>query len=204
MIKAVLFDFDGVLTTEPSGSSATCKYISIRTGIDLEKLESEYRKYNDDLLWGKISHSDIWPTLCDNLEYDISMNVLYESFIYTPIDGQMLKIAYELKQKGHIIGMVTDNKTDRIDSIVEFHNWNDLFDVIAVSANVGSRKTSHGIFFKTLDDLKLAANQCVFIDNHEENLIIPKQLGMATIYFDHAKRDYKELLRQLSGMGCVL
>lgn len=90
-----------------------------------------------------------------------------------------------------------------MDSIVKHHNWSDLFDVITVSANIGSGKDSYEIFTKTLADLNLPANQCVFIDNRQENLIIPKQLGMATIYFDHAKRDYKDLISNLSRIVCV-
>jgi len=34
MIKAVFFDFDGVLTLDKTGSLTTARYISVATGID--------------------------------------------------------------------------------------------------------------------------------------------------------------------------
>lgn len=34
MIKAVLFDFDGVLTTDATGSQSICNYICKETGVD--------------------------------------------------------------------------------------------------------------------------------------------------------------------------
>jgi putative hydrolase of the HAD superfamily len=42
MIKAILFDFDMVLTTDGSGSQSICEYISKKTGIDLELFKKEY------------------------------------------------------------------------------------------------------------------------------------------------------------------
>lgn len=39
MIKAILFDFDGVLTTDRTGSLSICNYICKKTGIDLELLK---------------------------------------------------------------------------------------------------------------------------------------------------------------------
>ena len=47
MIKAVLFDFDGVLTTDATGSESICKYISIEAGIEYTLLLNTYRQiYN--------------------------------------------------------------------------------------------------------------------------------------------------------------
>ena len=37
MIKAVLFDFDGVLTTDATGSESILNYICKKTGLDIEK-----------------------------------------------------------------------------------------------------------------------------------------------------------------------
>ncbi|MEA4831158.1 hypothetical protein SDC9_139860 [bioreactor metagenome] len=204
MIKAILFDFDGVLTTDATGSTSICNYISMYTGISLEAFKSEYYKYNNDLLYGKITHVDIWQKLCDNLNYNISMDILNDSFINTPIDKQMLFLAETLKIKGYKIGMITDNKADRINCIVKHLNWSKVFDVITVSANIGSGKNCEEIFIQTIESLNLLPNECVFIDNQEKNLIIPKQMGIMTIYFDHIKRDYENLINELSKIGCIL
>ena len=96
--------------------------------------------------------------------------------------------------------MITDNKVDRIREILSFHNLEDLFDVVTVSAEVKCGKTDRAIFDKTLEALNVAPNQSVFIDNSQKNLVVPAELGMLTILFDDEKRnigDFKGMLMQL-------
>lgn len=204
MIKAILFDFDGVLTTDATGSLSICNYICKKTGLDIEIFENEYYKYNDDLLYGKINHEDIWGKLCKELNYKIDINILYESFINTPIDVQMIAFIDELKQQNYKIAMVTDNKKDRIDDIVKYYDWNKIFDSITVSAEIGSGKDYSEIFVKTIECLNVNADECVFIDNQEKNLIIPKSMGMNVVYFDHEKRNYEKLIEEFKNLSINL
>jgi putative hydrolase of the HAD superfamily len=204
MIKAILFDFDGVLTTDETGSQSICNYICNKIGMDIEIFKKEYYKYNDDLLYGKINHENIWEALCIGLDRKIDINILYESFINTPIDNRMIEIVDELKKHNYKIGMVTDNKKDRIDDIVRYYDWNRIFDAITISAEVGSGKDCNEIFMKTIDYLNVNADECVFIDNQEKNLIIPKSMGMNVIYFDHIKRNYEELILEFKSLSIVL
>jgi len=53
---------------------------------------------------------------------------------------QMIAFIDELKQQNYKIGMVTDNKKDRIDAIVKYYDWNKIFDSITVSTEIGSGK----------------------------------------------------------------
>ena len=200
-IKAILFDFDGVLTMNATGSASICNYVSAQAKIPLETFESAYRECNDDLLYGKIKHSDIWEDLCRSLNSNIDIKLLYDSFINTPLDKTMLTYAERLKRQGYKIGMITDNKADRINTIIKHFKLSPLFDTVCVSAIAGSGKDGVLIFEKALNGLRLSANECVFIDNHEKNLIIPKQMGMEAIYFNHIKRDYKLFESQLENFG---
>jgi len=204
MIKAILFDFDGVLTTDATGSQSICNYICMKTGLDVEVFKKEYYKYNNDLLDGKINHENIWETFCKEINTSIDINILYESFINTPIDSKIMALIDGLKQQNYIIGMVTDNKKDRIDDIVKYYEWNKMFDVITISADIGSGKEYKEIFLKTIENINVKAKECVFIDNQEKNLIIPKSIGMNVIYFDHEKRNYEELIRQLKDLSIIL
>jgi len=204
MIKAILFDFDGVLTTDATGSQSICNYICMKTGLDAQVFKKEYYKYNNDLLDGKINHENIWETFCKGINMSIDINTLYESFVNTPIDNKMMALIDELKQQNYIIGMVTDNKKDRIDNIVKYYEWNKIFDVITISAEIGSGKDYKEIFVKTIENINANADECVFIDNQEKNLIIPKSMGMNVIYFDHEKRNYEELILELKNLSIIL
>ena len=89
--------------------------------------------------------------------------------------------------------MITDNKADRINTIVNNTLLKEFFDIIVISADVHSRKSERKIFEETLKLSSLKAEECVFIDNTASNLVVPAQMGFTTIYFDDDKRDLRDL-----------
>lgn len=185
MIEAVLFDFDGVLTLDESGSQSICNYVSSATGIDKNLFAIEYRKYNATLQTGKQKHEEIWDKICCAIRHNIDIDVLYDSFINTPINFEMLELVCEIKCKNYKVGIVTDNKADRMKIISEHHNnWDDIFDFVAVSAEIGSGKSQEYIFLKTFQVLDVKPEECIFIDNTKANLVIPQKLGVKTIFYN--------------------
>jgi putative hydrolase of the HAD superfamily len=92
--------------------------------------------------------------------------------------------------------MVTGNRADKIRSIIDHHQWDNLFDGIAVSAEIGSGK-KEDIFLSIFRLLAVNPEDCVFIDNNKENLIIPQGLGVTAIFFDHGKNDVTGLREAL-------
>ncbi len=196
MIKAILFDFDGVLTTDKTGSQSIINYLSEKTGIPYDTLKLVYASFNQDLLSGSLKHEDMWQDFCDRIGTSIDYALLTDSFWNTPIDNDMITLVKQLKSS-YAIGMVTDNKCDRIDAIVQYHGWDDLFDVISVSAAFGSGKTDERIFTETLSALGIRPEESVFVDNTAKNLMIPEQLGMHTILFDDANRNIIQFTEQL-------
>lgn len=152
MIKAVLFDFDGVLTIEKTGSAAITKYIAKRCGLPAEQMRSCYRRYNQALLLGETTHAEIWPAFCEALGQSLDYQLLTDSFRATELDADMLHLLRQLRTE-YRIALVTDNKSDRIRTILECNNLDDLFDAVAVSAELGSGKTDRRIFDYVLERL---------------------------------------------------
>ena len=113
----------------------------------------------------------------------------------------MVDLVDRLKEKNYKIGMVTDNKKDRIDNIVQYYDWDKLFDTITISSEIGSGKDGNVIFERTIDYLNVNANECVFIDNQEKNLIIPKRMEMNVVYFNHDERNYEELIQKFKELS---
>jgi len=147
MIKCILFDFDGVLTIDKTGSTSITNYISRKTNISL--------------------------------------------------DEKMFNYIKELKNT-YYIGLVTDNKEDRIEAILDHKNYKRYFDIVAISAKVHSGKDDCRIFQYVLDDMNGAAEECVFIDNTAKNLIVPAEMGMRTLLFDDENRDFEGFVQRLN------
>jgi len=205
MIKAILFDFDGVITIDKTGSFTICKYISSIINIDYEIFSSAYRKYNEELLSGKTNHSQIWESLCLDIGINVPKNILIDSFRNTALDESMLDLIKRLKRSHYKIALVTDNKQDRIEEIFKYKKIGKYFDVVAISSEIGSGKENEEIFIKTIKELKVNYDECIFIDNQRKNLIVPKMKGIKTIYYNDEEKNVSKLEKELIDDGvCVI
>jgi phosphoglycolate phosphatase-like HAD superfamily hydrolase len=99
LIKAVFFDYDGVLTKDKTGSLTTTRYISDASGIDRALVEAAFARHNDDLTPGRTTHAQIWQALCSELGRDISISLLYAAFESTPLNQDMFAPARTLKRR---------------------------------------------------------------------------------------------------------
>ena len=203
MIKAVLFDYDGVLTLDKSGSYSICKYISQNADVDYELFSTEYKKYNDDLLLGKVTHEQIWNQLCKNVNTNISIKYLFDSFKNTPMNLKMIELVKKIK-KNNKTALITDNKKDRIDAAKLDFELSKLFDAILVSAEIGSQKNKENIYNKAVKELGVVYDECVFIDNQECNLILPNKIGMKTIFYNHKENNIKRLVTELKLLNVTI
>ena len=59
--------------------------------------------------------------------------------------------------------------------------WDDMFDVVVISGEVGMRKPEPQIFELTAGRLGVAAGECVFVDDLRANVEAANRLGMTAI-----------------------
>ena len=202
MIKAIFFDFDGVLTRDKTGSLTTTRYISEATGIDAARVKAAFARFNDDLTRGRCTHAGIWPDICRELRADVDIAVLEEAFASTPLNDEMFALATRLRPN-LVVGVITDNKQDRMDCIERLHRISSAFHPVVVSAAVGSTKGDCAIFEHALELTRVGASECIFIDNDARNLSIPHKMGIVGIHFDDVANDVPRLIDQLRERGVV-
>jgi putative hydrolase of the HAD superfamily len=200
LIRAVLFDYDGVLTTDKTGSLTTHRHLSRASGLAFSTVAAVFGRYNRDLTLGRTTYARIWPQACQALGRELDIGLLREAFESTPPNEGMFSLARALKAR-HRVGIVTDNKLDRIDHLRVHQSLDALFDPIVVSASVGSGKEGSAIFQHALDRLALPAHECVFIDNSDANLATAEALGFKTCFHDDGRNDIAALVRALEAHG---
>lgn len=203
MIRAVFFDYDGVLTRDKTGSLTTCRSLSQQAGLSFEAVHAALRPYNEALTHGRTTHEAIWPAVCEVLGRDIPISALRIAFESTPLDEAMMFLAKRLTVR-HRVGLITDNKRDRLDHLRAFQQLDAVFDPIVVSSVFGSGKEGAAIFEHALTCLALPPEVAVFIDNHRDNLVAPAALGMHTLHFDDERRDVKALIAELQRLGVAI
>ncbi len=203
MIRAVFFDYDGVLTRDETGSLTTCRSLARQTGLPFEAIHAALRPYNEALILGHTTHEAIWPAVCQALKAEISMAQLFTAFESTPLDDAVMGLARGLAAR-HRVGMITDNKRDRIDHLRVVQQLDAVFDPIVVSSVVGASKKGPVIFEQALARVGLRPEEAVFIDNSPGNLTAPAALGMRTVHFDDERRDTPALAVDLRRLGVAI
>jgi len=203
MFKAIFFDFDGVLTLDQTGSLTTTRHISKVTGIDPRRVEAAFALFNDDLTRGKCTHAAVWADIRRALRADVDISLLEEAFASTPLNNEMFALARRLKPR-YVVGMITDNKQDRMDCLERLHRLSSDFDPIVVSAAVGSTKADRAIFERALALARVEPAECIFIDNSVRNLLVPQEMGIVGMHFDDVTNNVPVLLGQLTERGIVL
>ena len=203
MIRAVFFDYDGVLTRDKTGSLTTCRSLAQQVGLPFEVVHAALRPYNEALTLGRTTHQAIWPAVCEALGRDIPIGALRIAFESTPLDEAAMSLAKRLSAH-HRVGLITDNKRDRLDHLRTFQQLDAVFDPIVVSSVFGSTKEDTAIFEYALACVAHSPEEAVFIDNHRDNLVAPAALGMHTLHFDDERRDVTALVTELQQLGVAI
>ncbi len=203
MIRTIFFDYDGVLTTDKSGSLTTFRYLSQACGIAASRISAAFGPYAEDLFTGRVSHAEIWHPACQALGEILDIRLLAGAFDSTPMNPGMFSLAQRLKTS-HAMGIITDNNKERMDHLRKHQGLNALFNPIVVSAEFGSGKHGQEIFLHALSLAGVAPDECVFIDNSEANLGVARAVGMHAIFHDDEKNDLGVLMSELALLGVCL
>lgn len=203
VIKAIFFDYDGVLTTDKSGTLTTDRYLSAATGIAQSTIGAAFQPYIGDLIMGRVTHAQIWSEACQAIGKELDIGLLLAAFESTPVNAGMFELARRLKDN-HAVGIITDNRQERMDHLRQHQQLDVMFDPIVVSSEVGSAKDTRDIFVHALSRAAVAPQESIFIDNSEANLRAARALGMHGVFHDDAKNDVEALSRELAALGACI
>jgi len=202
MIKAIIFDNNGVLTDSDKERTITnfAKYFDIREK-ELAKVFDDFSKPLDD---GSITTLDFYQRIADEFGKGFDKKELNKVHIhsYQPKDG-MRELLLELRNN-HDIALLT-NFGDTFDIANErIWNYTEVFDddKLFVSSKLKMKKPNHDIYLHALEKLGREPHETVFIDDRESNLVPARDLGMKTILFTspaQCKNELQLLLEENNG-----
>lgn len=91
--------------------------------------------------------------------------------------------ARELRTAGMPIALLTNNVAEWGDHWRATFPVDELFEVVVDSSAVGMRKPDPRIYLLTCEQLGVAPEGCVFIDDNADNVAAARRLGMETVHF---------------------
>ena len=209
MIKAVISDFGGVLTT--SIERAIVGYYE-RSGISLEDLghalgtASMQRGANVlfEMECGRLSEADFLTALGDALSMRLGRLVDLSRFpeeMFADMAANEELIAYmrTLRERGYRMAICTNNVREWSARWQAMFPVAEIFEVIVDSSSVGARKPDPLIYEAVLGELGVQAAEALFIDDLEINCAAAEQLGMRAVWFRHTEQATAEIEAALDG-----
>ncbi|OGO27235.1 MAG: hypothetical protein A2Z16_02850 [Chloroflexi bacterium RBG_16_54_18] len=122
----------------------------------------------------------------------------WEESIVGPIQPTV-DIVWSLKQAGHRLYALSNWSAEKFRLFRPRHELFKWFDDILVSGEVKCIKPDHRIYTLFLERIGQTAEECVFIDDSEPNIVAAQQLGFITIRYESPE----QLNSALNTMGLL-
>ncbi len=198
MIKVVLLDVDGVIVNSEMWSNQ----LSNDYGIDPSIVDPFFRKEFQDCLNGK---TDLKETIAPYLKkwgWEKSVDELLEYWFKAEhkIFEPLVVYIQNLRLKGFKCYLATNQERHRTKYLLDQMGFEDRFDGIFASANIGYQKSKKEFFEHILNALEpIQNNEILFWDNSLEHLEVAKKVGILTEHyttFGHFKFKMAQYLNQ--------
>lgn len=123
-------------------------------------------------------------------EIDALWDALYASF---PLIADTRAMMDELKAARYRLFAITDNVHEIVAQLKRDYDFFDLFEVAAVSAELGFLKPDPRIYRWLLDTAGIEAGECVFLDDVQRNVDGARAAGMEARLFTNAAKAREDL-----------
>jgi putative hydrolase of the HAD superfamily len=195
-IEAILFDFNGVLTTSPFEHMAA---LGTDNGVDAEVvLELMLGPYDEDTdhAWHRFERGEITVVEygTDLLEraaaaqIEIDFTQLADLMSRLEVHDVVVDRVRELRSAGYRTALVTNNVKEASKQWRVLVPVEELFEVVVDSSEVGMRKPNPAIYLHALDLLGgVAPDRAVFLDDAPGNVAGARRAGLHAVLVDAAE-----------------
>src|SRR5512146_1448034 len=192
-IKAVFFDLGGVLVR--TEFQAPRQQLADRLGMDYDDLNRIVFDSETGIqaTVGEISSEEHWAFVLQRLKRSASeLDAIREAFFAGDIvDRTLLEYIRSLRGK-YKTGLISNAWSDLRNFILR-EKFEDAFDALIISAEVGAAKPDPKIFQIALEQFGVSPKEAVFVDDFAKNIAGCEKVGMKGIHF----KDLETTLQQL-------
>lgn len=201
VLRAVLFDFGGVLTTSPFEAFASYER---ERGLPEGFLRQVNATNPDDNAWARLERGELSVAQFDDAFATEAAMVGHRvpgtdilGLLAGELRPAMLNAVGAIRATGRFsTGLLTNNAAPLVDSVPGWDTLAGQFDVVVESSRIGVRKPDPRFYAVALEGLGIAPAEAVFLDDLGVNLKPARAMGMATIKVTNPV----EALGELEGM----
>jgi epoxide hydrolase-like predicted phosphatase len=189
MIKAFLFDYDGVMTTGVQDGVPASR-LADKIGVTQEKASEWIATIWNPYSTGAMSDEDAWFEIEKQYGKPISpeqRDIWYKWEELMPL-LEMIELVKELKTKGYTVGLLS-NVFPVTAQLIRENGGYQGFDFIVLSCEAGARKPDPKVYETALAQLKdVDVSEVIFLDDRERCIEGAEKLGIKGIHVtDHGK-----------------
>jgi putative hydrolase of the HAD superfamily len=185
-LKGIIFDFGGVLSSHLplEAQEQLCRI----AGIDLEALKPDYIGFRQEYDRGAVSAAQYWQSVLGphGVTPDEQMlGRLIEADVggWTRINDEMISFIRSVRPGISRLGILSNMNVDCLHFIEENFLWLDMFDSRVFSCDVNLIKPEPPIYEYCLRSMGLAPNECLFLDDSQENTAAAAEAGIHSLHF---------------------
>jgi epoxide hydrolase-like predicted phosphatase len=197
-IRAVYFDLGGVIVR--TEYQAPRQHLADRLGIEYEDLVNLVFAGDTarQASIGQLSEDEHWAAVMRRLHLRESQTraVRDEFFAGDITDLALLDFMRGLRRQFKV-GLIS-NAWSGLRPWIVSKKFEDVFDAMTISAEVGVMKPDARIFHMALEKLDVAPSESIFLDDFLENVTGARALGMQAIHFVQPEQALKELKQLLA------
>ncbi|GAA4221974.1 putative hydrolase of the HAD superfamily [Streptosporangium album] len=209
MFKGVLIDWGGVLTTGLSEAIAewivadridATHYRDVMRELVLHAYEgSEDENTIHALERGEISGLEFERELAARLVTTDGVPPIAEGLLNRMFAGfQRVEPMYDMLRRARAAGLRTCLLSNSWANEYPREGWDEFFDEVVISGEIGMRKPEPRIFEHALGRVGLAGHECVFVDDIEANITAARALGIVGVHHREPELTIAELESLLS------
>lgn len=193
-IKAVIFDFGGVLI-DWNPYYLFRKVMVNDTEIERFLQEIDFKTWNYEFDKGYPFDKGV-EDLCQKYPHYAELIRLFDErwmeTLGVPFDATV-DILNKVKATGMPVYGLTNWSVEKFDLVRPQHQFFDLFEDMVISGKEKIAKPDPRIYKLLLQRNNLNANDCVYIDDSEDNIRAGRKVGLKTIHYQ-SSRQLKEAL----------
>ncbi len=195
-IKAICFDADGVVVNPQKRFS---KHLKKEHGISPEMTQGFFQGIFNDCLVGKAKLNEVLPTYLQDWNWRGSVDEFIQTWLQFDhvIDSRLLNAIQRLRQDGVICCLATSQECNRAEYMRTKMGFQDAFDHLFFSCEVGWQKPDP-IYFQHIEKvLALEKDAILFWDDLEINVVAARENGWnAELYtkFDEFEKTMSKYL----------
>src|SRR6266498_5051772 len=183
LIRAVLFDFGGVLSEE--GFREGLKEIGRKNGLDPDAFYREATEliHETGYVTGISDEKSYWRKLREQTGIKETDGELREEILKRfLIRPEMLRYVEKLKSSGYIVAILSD-QTNWLDEINDTNPFYHRFDCVFNSYKVKKSKRDPLVFRDVCSNMGIRCGNALFIDDNLDNVMRASAAGMKTLHF---------------------